>query len=114
MREFRFHGIYPMLYAFFGHSGRLDREATRRQVDACIDAGVHGLAVGGLASECNKLTTEEKRQLAEWVLADAAGRVPVSVTISEATVSGQIDMARATVDAGGAWAVLQPPPVRTA
>jgi len=114
MPEFRFHGIYPMLYAYFDAAGALDRAATRRQVEACIAAGAHGLAVGGLASECNKLGTAEKRQLAGWVLADADGRVPVSVTVSEATIAGQTEMVRAAADAGAAWAVLQPPPVRSA
>ena len=82
MANYRFEGIYPMLYAFFDHAGELDRDAMRRQVEACIAAGSHGLAVGGLATECNKLSTAEKRRLGEWVLADAAGRVPVSVTIT--------------------------------
>ena len=80
MQHARFAGIYPMLYAFFNSSGQLDRDAVRRQVEACIAAGAHGLAIGGLASECNKLAVDEKRRLYEWVLADTAGRVPVSVT----------------------------------
>ena len=58
-----FGGIYPMLYAFFGADGQLDRQAMSRQVDACVAAGVHGLAVGGLASECNKLSTAERRTM---------------------------------------------------
>ena len=113
MREFQFHGIYPMLYAFFDQSGELDHDATGRQVDACIAAGSHGLAIGGLATECNKLSTGEKRRLSEWVLATADGRVPVSVTISEATAAGQIEMIKAAADAGAAWVVLQPPPVKS-
>ena len=40
MNEFRFHGIYPMLYAFFGANGKLDRDAMRRQV--ARTAGAHG------------------------------------------------------------------------
>ena len=114
MANYRFEGIYPMLYAFFDHAGELDRDAMRRQVESCIAAGSHGLAVGGLATECNKLSTAEKRRLGEWVLADAAGRVPVSVTITESTVSGQIDMAKAAADSGASWVVLQPPPVKSA
>ncbi len=112
--QFRFDGIYPMLYAFFNQSNQLDRDACHRQVEACIAAGAHGLAVGGLATECNKLSTAEKRQLNEWVLADAAGRVPVSVTITEATVAGQIEMLQAAASSGAAWVVLQPPPVKSA
>ena len=114
MRDTQFQGIYPMLYTFFNAAGMPDREATRRQVEACIAAGSHGLAVGGLASECNKLSSGEKRMIAEWVLEDTAGRVPVSVTISEATVDEQLKAVKAAADAGAAWAVLQPPPVRTA
>ena len=114
MTSFRFEGIYPMLYAFFNADGQLDREACRKQVDACIAAGAHGLAVGGLATECNKLSTAEKRQLSDWVLSDTAGRVPVSVTITEATINGQIEMIQAASGNGATWAVLQPPPVKSA
>jgi len=109
-----FHGIYPMLYSLFGADGAPDRRAMRRQVDAAVAAGVHGIAFGGLASECNKLTAAEKRQLVEWVAEATAGRVPLSVTISESTVAGQREAALAAERAGAAWVVLQPPPVRGA
>ena len=45
------HGIYPMLYAFFNAQGGLDRHATRRQVQAFVDNGAHGMAVLGLGTE---------------------------------------------------------------
>ena len=109
-----FHGIYPMLYALFGADGGLDRGAHAAQVEACIAAGVHGLAVGGLASECNKLTVGERHALADWTLQAAAGRVPVSVTVSDNTTGGQAETVRRAADAGAAWAVLQPPPVKSA
>ena len=114
MAGYKFEGIYPMLYAFFGQSGQLDREAMRRQVEGCIGAGAHGLAIGGLATECNKLSAKEKYQLSEWVLTDAAGRVPVSVTITEPTVGSQIEMTKVVAAAGANWVVLQPPPVKSA
>lgn len=107
-------GIYPMLYALFGADGKLDRGAHAAQIEACLRSGVHGLAVGGLASECNKLTVAERRQHAEWTLEITAGRRPVSVTISDNTVEGQIEGVRHAADHGAAWAVLQPPPVKTA
>jgi len=109
-----FHGIYPMLYALYGADGALDRGAHTAQIEACIAAGAHGLAVGGLASECNKLTVEERREHARWTLETVAGRVPVSVTVSDNTVGGQIESVRRAADAGAAWAVLQPPPVKSA
>ena len=108
------HGIYPMLYAYFDANGALDRGAMQSEVEACVGAGAHGIAVGGLASETNKLATSERRQLMEWVAQDLAGRLPLSVTIAEANISGQVEMARAAEAAGAAWVVLQPPPVKGA
>ena len=58
-----FHGIYPILYAFFDAQGRLDRGAMRAQVEACVRHGAHGLAVLGLATETYKLQTPERRQV---------------------------------------------------
>jgi 4-hydroxy-tetrahydrodipicolinate synthase len=46
-----------------------------------------------------------------WVLEAVAGRVPVSVTIAENTVAGQVELAREAQAAGAGWVVLQPPPV---
>lgn len=107
-------GIYPMLYALFGADGKLDESAHEAQIEACLRAGVHGLAVGGLASECNKLTVAERRRHVEWTLAMTDGRCPVSVTLSDNTVEGQIEGVRHAADLGAAWVVLQPPPVKTA
>ena len=108
------HGIYPMLYAFFDESGNLDRGAMRAQVQGALAQGVHGIAVGGLATETNKLSTEERRDLMAWAAADIDGQVPLSVTIAETNVAGQRAMAQYAADLGAAWVVLQPPPVKGA
>ena len=107
-----FLGVYPMLYALFGADGRLDREAMRRQTEAVIAAGAHGVAVLGLATEVNKLDRDERRALLDWVAEDVAGRRPLAVTVAEPSVEGQVEFVRAAADAGAAWAILQPPPAR--
>ena len=106
-----FHGIYPILYAFFDDQGRPDRALMRRQVEACLRHGAHGLAVMGLATEVAKLQNSERRQILEWVGADVGGKVPLAVTIGEPSVQGQIEMVRAAKEAGASWVILQPPPV---
>jgi len=106
-----FHGIYPILYAFFDAQGRPDRELMRRQVEGCLRHGAHGLAVMGLATEVAKLQNQERRQILEWVGADVGGKVPLAVTIGEPSVQGQIEMVRAAKAAGASWVILQPPPV---
>ena len=90
-----FHGIYPMLYTFYDATGALDRAAFVRQVDACIESGVHGIALLGIVGEYNKLDVREKMQIVEWAMEAVRGRVPVAVTVSEPSERGQVEFARA-------------------
>ena len=107
----RFHGIYPILYAFFDANGRPQREPIVAQVDAAIRHRAHGVAVLGLATETNKLDTGERRQILEWTAEAVGGRVPLAVTVAEPSVHGQAAFVRAARDAGADWVILQPPPV---
>lgn len=105
------HGIYPILYAFFDASGAPLRDPLRAQVEASIRHGAHGVAILGLATETNKLDTNERRQILEWTAAAVAGRVPLAVTVAEPSVHGQAAFVRAAKEAGAAWVILQPPAV---
>jgi 2-keto-3-deoxy-L-arabinonate dehydratase len=107
-----FFGVYPMVYALFDKKGNLTREPTRRQVKSMLKHKVHGIAVLGLASEVNKLSTAERRQLMEWVAEDIDGKVPLTVTVAETSVGGQIEFVKAAASVGAKWAILQPPPVK--
>jgi dihydrodipicolinate synthase/N-acetylneuraminate lyase len=104
-----FHGVYPMLYAFFDRRGGLDREAMRAQVDYCVASGVHGVAALGLGTEVKKLRPEERRQVMEWAAADLGGRLPLAITVFGATPGEQIDFVRAAAERGADWVILQPP-----
>ena len=105
-------GIYPMQYAFFDAQGGLDRQAMRRQAEAAVANGAHGVAVLGLATEVNKLSDVERRTLLDWVLRDVGGRLPVAATVAGATAAAQRDLARHAQCAGASWLILQPPPER--
>lgn len=104
-----FSGIWPMLYAFFGAQGGLDRAAMRRQAQACIAGGARGMAVLGLATEVAKLTPRERRQVVEWAAEDLAGRIPLAVTIFGATPDEQVEAVAHAVANGAVLAILQPP-----
>jgi 4-hydroxy-tetrahydrodipicolinate synthase len=107
-----FHGVYPVLYAFFTKEGGIDRAAMVRQTEAMVRCGAHGIAVLGLATEVNKLGLGERHEVLETVAGALAGRRPLAVTVAENTVRGQIEFVRAAERAGAAWAILQPPPVK--
>lgn len=108
----QFHGIYPMLYAFFNPDGRLDRKAMKRQVEACVASGVHGVAILGIVTEFNKLDVNERKQVIEWTAEDLAGRLPLAVTANEMSIHGQVEIAKLAAAVGADWVILQPPPIR--
>ena len=107
--ELGFGGVYPMLYAFFEGSGRLDRRAMRAQVEYCVASGAHGVAALGLGTEVSKLAPEERRQVVEWVAEDLRGRLPLAITVFGATPAEQIAFVRAAAERGADWVILQPP-----
>jgi len=102
-------GIYPILYAFFDNEGHLHRDSMRRQIDACIDSGAHGIAMLGLITEVSLLTPDERRTLVEWVAEDLGGRRPLAVTIAGRTEAQEIELARHAQENGADWLILQPP-----
>lgn len=104
-----FAGIYPILYTFYDAQGGIDAGAMRLQVERCIAAGAHGIAILGLVTEVHKLDLEERRQIVDIVADAIAGRVPLAVTVGEPSVRGQIAFARYAQQAGAAWVILQPP-----
>ncbi len=104
-----FHGIYPMLYALWDGNGRLDRTAMQRQVDYCVAAGAHGIAVLGLVTESHKMETRERLVLVELVAELLDGRLPYAVTVCEPDEPGQLAFGHAAVEAGASWLILQPP-----
>ena len=107
-----FFGVYPMVYALFDDKGNLARNPMRRQIQSMLKHKVHGIGVLGLASEVNKLSTAERRQLMEWVAEDIGGKVPLTVTVAETSVGGQIEFVKAAAAGGAKWAILQPPLVK--
>lgn len=107
-----FRGVYPILYAFYDRQGRLDDGLMRLQVDKCIAAGAHGIAVLGLVTEVHKLDVNERRHLVEVVGRAIGGRVPYAVTVGEPSVHGQIEFAQMAQANGANWVILQPPAIK--
>jgi len=104
-----FSGIYAILYAFFDARGRLDRDLMRRQTEASISTGIHGIAALGLATEVSKLSPAERADVMRWLVEDAAGRLPVAITVFGNDSATQITACRAAAGCGVDWLILQPP-----
>ena len=86
-------------------------DAMRRQVAACLDAGVDGIVVLGLATEVAKLSERERLDVIAWAAEDVAGRRAAGrdrlrqLHPIAAAAAGRAEAA------GADWLVLQPPSV---
>lgn len=104
-----FSGIHCVLYAFFDASGSLDKDSMKTQCEWALNAGIDGITVLGLATEVQKLSELEQRNIISWTAESLATRVPLSVTISGNSVTAQRSMALFAIEHGASWLILQPP-----
>ncbi|MEZ4670094.1 MAG: dihydrodipicolinate synthase family protein [Anaerolineae bacterium] len=86
-------GIIPILVTPFDAAGRLDEDSLRRVARFELDGGVHGIGVGGFASEAYKLTDQERIRCAEIVAAEVAGSVPLIIGMLPGSTEAAVELA---------------------
>jgi len=69
-------GSYPPLVTPLRH-GAVDYDTFARLVERQVNAGSHGIVVGGTTAEPSTLTLEERAQLLEVAVDAAGGRLPI-------------------------------------
>src|ERR1700722_15577425 len=84
-------GVIPPLLTPTDAADRVDEPALRQSVRRLIDAGVHGLFVGGSAGEGPLLVEREWSRLMEIVLDEAAGRLPVLGGVQDVSTRKVVD-----------------------
>ncbi|WP_027302688.1 dihydrodipicolinate synthase family protein [Rudanella lutea] len=104
-------GVYPALLTPFTADDRLDLALFEKNLHAQIDAGVHGLIIGGSLGEASTLTRPEKLDLLECGLDVSAGRVPVIMNVVEQATREAVACAR-EAEAAGAHGLMLLPPMR--
>jgi 2-keto-3-deoxy-L-arabinonate dehydratase len=102
-------GIVPIVPTPFSDDGAVDLPSLRRLVDHLVDAGVHGLAVLGVASEVYALTDAERIAIVETAVEQAAGRLPVVAGNSHASGEGGAELGRQVEAAGASMLMVMPP-----
>jgi 4-hydroxy-tetrahydrodipicolinate synthase len=98
-------GVFPVLATPFHADGRTDVGSLRRLVGYLLRCGVDGLTFPGVASEVGTLSLAERLALADTVLDEVAGRVPVIVGASSEQTATTIEVCRRAV-ARGAQALM--------
>ena len=102
-------GVFVPLVTPFDAAGELDHAALQRLVEYLIDAGVHGLFVGGTTGEFPLLTTHERQRIAETVVHHSAARRPVVIQTGAPSTRETIALSRHARDIGAAAVAVVAP-----
>ena len=105
----RLHGVIPALTTPFREDRSLDLDAFRRLVELVVADGVHGLLVNGCTGESWALDDDERMQVFEAAVQQAAGRVPVIVGCGAMLAKKAIAKVRQAERAGCDAVMIQPP-----
>ena len=103
-------GIIPPLATPFTEAGDLDESAFTREIGVMVDAGVHGLVVGGGTGEGYALSSDELARLTTIAVAAVRGRLPVIAGILTTSTRDAIRRGQLAKEAG-AQALLVAPTV---
>lgn len=102
-------GIAPIAPTPFLENGDVDREGMRRVIDCMVDQGVDAICILANYSEQFALTDEERNDLLDLSIDQAAGRLPVIVTCSHFSTRIAAARAKRAAQAGAAMLMLMPP-----
>ena len=104
-------GVMPAVTTQFNENDELDLQLFRKNIHAQLDAGVHGIVLGGTLGEASTLTDEERRILTGETVELVEDRVPVLMNIAEQTTVAAIALAK-TAEEDGAKGLMMLPPMR--
>jgi 4-hydroxy-tetrahydrodipicolinate synthase len=95
----QFTGSYTALITPF-RDGSLDEEAFRNHVEWQIGEGTKGLVPVGTTGESPTLSHHEHKQVVEWCVEQAKGRVPVIAGAGSNSTSEAVELAKHAEEAG--------------
>ena len=102
-------GVFPALLTPFTNDDRLDLSMFEKNLQAQLQAGVHGVIIGGSLGEASTLTESEKEAMVRSALALCNASVPVVVNIAESVTQEAIRMAKLARSWGADGLMLLPP-----
>ncbi|MCT4699226.1 dihydrodipicolinate synthase family protein [Tenacibaculum haliotis] len=104
-------GVMPAVTTKFTNEDILDFNMFEVNIKAQLEAGVHGIVLGGTLGEASTLSDQEKRTLTKTTVALVKERVPVLINIAEQTTKGAI-LAAQKAEEDGAKGLMMLPPMR--
>ena len=109
--SFEWKGVFPALLTPFTANEEIDLPMFEKNLQAQLDAGVHGVIIGGSLGEASTITAEEKELLIKHAIKFLNGKIPVIMNIAESTTKDAVQQA-ANAKAWGAAGLMLLPPMR--
>ena len=107
--QIQWKGVMPAVTTKFTAQDELDLDAFSLNINAQLEAGVHGIVLGGTLGEASTLNPQEKRALTTTTVKLANGHVPVLMNIAEQTTTVAINAAKIAEQDGANGLMLLPP-----
>lgn len=108
---FEWKGVFPALLTPFTKDEELDLVMYEMNLQAQLDAGMHGIIIAGSLGEASTITEKEKEELTEFSVEYINGRIPVILNIAECTTADAVKQA-ANAKKWGADGLMLLPPMR--
>lgn len=109
--SFEWKGVFPALLTPFTQHDEVDLLMFEKNLQSQLDAGIHGIIIGGSLGEASTITVKEKEELVEFSVEYLNGRIPVILNIAESTTRDAIAQA-ANAKKWGADGLMLLPPMR--
>lgn len=103
-------GVFPIAATPFTAEGALDFDSLETLMEYYLRCGAQGITLLGVMGEASKLTESEAFAVVERALGFVAGRAPVVVGVSAASLPSSVALARFSRERGAAGVMLQPMP----
>ena len=102
-------GVMPAVTSKFTNEDTLDLQMFETNIHAQLEAGVHGIVLGGTLGEASTLEESEKRLLTTSTVDFVKGIVPVLMNVAEQSTKGAIKAAQQAEEDGAKGLMMLPP-----
>jgi len=111
MKNFKWEGVMPAITTQFNKNYRLDINAFRKNLNAQLSAGVHGIILGGTLGEASTITAAERSLLLKTTIDQVEDKIPVIMNIAEQATDDAIKLAQQAEEEGASGLMAAHPPL---
>ncbi|PKA45201.1 dihydrodipicolinate synthase family protein (plasmid) [Rhizobium sullae] len=106
----KFEGIYTPAVTPLDRDGQIDRVAFSAVIEQLIDAGVHGIIVGGSTGEYYAQSSQERFELAAYAKDVIGTRLPLVIGTGATRTEDSVEYAKAAKEIGADAILVSSPP----